>query len=96
MKVKVRRVTAPYQDAPTASLQAILRNHAHDRLQVCTRQLYEIMGELARRREATGTPLTPSFHGKDCLGNGEHPGIECRCDECDHYLACFPDWKEHS
>lgn len=42
------------------------------------------------------TPLTPSFHGKDCLGNGEHIGIECCCDECDHYLTCFPDWKEHT
>lgn len=46
--------------------------------------------------DPTGTPLTPSFHGKDCLGNGEHPGIECCCDECDHYLTCFPDWKEHT
>jgi hypothetical protein len=41
-------------------------------------------------------PLTPSFHGKDCLGNGEHPGIECCCDECDFYLACFPDWRERT
>lgn len=46
--------------------------------------------------DPTGTPLTPSFHGEDCLGNGEHPGIECRCDECPHYLTCFPDWKEHT
>lgn len=46
--------------------------------------------------DPTGTPLTPSFHGEDCLGNGEHPGIECCCDECDHYLTCFPDWKEHT
>lgn len=38
--------------------------------------------------------LKPSFHGEDCPGNGEHPGIECQCDECDFYLQCFPDWKE--
>ena len=34
--------------------------------------------------------LTPSYHGIDCLGNGEWPGYECQCDECDHYLTCFP------
>lgn len=42
-----------------------------------------------------GVDLTPSWHGQDCKGNGEHPGIECQCDECDHYLDCFPDWQEH-
>lgn len=41
---------------------------------------------------STGTELRPSYKGKDCPGNGEHPGIECCCDECDHYLSCFPDW----
>lgn len=40
----------------------------------------------------TGTPLTPSWHGEDCLGNGKNPDIECCCDECDHYLACFPKY----
>lgn len=38
--------------------------------------------------------LTPSYHGKDCLANGENAGYECACDECDHYLECFPDWRE--
>lgn len=42
-----------------------------------------------------GVDLTPSWHGQDCQGNGEHPGIECQCDECDHFLDCFPDWQEH-
>ena len=45
--------------------------------------------------DPTGTKLTPSWHGAECLGNGEHPGIECCCDECDYYLVCFPDWKDH-
>ena len=40
---------------------------------------------------ATGILLTPSYHGKDCLGNGAHPGYECCCDECDFYLECFPE-----
>ena len=38
-------------------------------------------------------PLTPSYHGKDCLGNGAFPGVECCCDECDFFLTCFPDWR---
>ena len=42
---------------------------------------------------STGVELRPSFHGKDCPGNGEHEGIECCCDECDHYCTCFSDWK---
>ena len=40
--------------------------------------------------------LVPSRHGERCPSTGEHPGIECRCDECDWYLKCFPDWKEHT
>lgn len=41
-----------------------------------------------------GILLTPSYHGEQCLGNGEHSDIECCCDECDYYLICFPDWKD--
>ena len=56
MKVKVRSIKPPYTDTPTESLQAILRNHAHDRLyaRVSLRQLYEIMDILAERRDASG------------------------------------------
>lgn len=38
--------------------------------------------------------LTPSYHGELCRHNGENPNFECACDECDYYLACFPDWEE--
>lgn len=38
--------------------------------------------------------LHPSYHGEECIHNGEHTGFECCCDECDYYLACFPDWKD--
>ena len=40
--------------------------------------------------DITGIELTP---GKPivCLGNGER-GFECCCDECDHYLLCFPEF----
>lgn len=44
--------------------------------------------------DVTGTVLTPSWHGQECQGNGERPGVECCCDECDFYFACFPDWRE--
>ncbi len=44
--------------------------------------------------DPTGILLTPSFHGEDCLGNGDHPEYECCCDECDYYLDCFPDWDK--
>lgn len=44
--------------------------------------------------DARVTNLTPSCHGKDCRSNGEHPGVECQCDECDYYLTCFPDWRK--
>ena len=37
---------------------------------------------------------TPSLHGENCLGNGEYKNIARQCDNCDHYLTCFPDWKD--
>ena len=42
----------------------------------------------------TNEDLSPSYHGEECLYNGEHAGYEIACDECDFYLECFPDWKE--
>ena len=39
----------------------------------------------------TGMLLKPGFLGKDCPGNGMQPGVECCCDECDHFLTCFPE-----
>lgn len=48
--------------------------------------------------DITGVELTP---GKpdECLGNGEQidengEPIECCCDECDYFLACFPEWDK--
>ena len=40
--------------------------------------------------DITGTVLTPGNLGEDCLGNGEHDGIECCCNECDYMLCCLP------
>lgn len=41
----------------------------------------------------TGIKLTPSPGGRECLGNGEWPGYEICCDECDHFFTCFPEEK---
>ena len=38
--------------------------------------------------------LTPSYHGKECLGNGAWVGYEIQCDECEYYLICFPEYDE--
>lgn len=43
---------------------------------------------------ANDPPLTSGNHGKDCLGNGEHPEYECCCDECNYFLFCFPEWLD--
>ena len=45
--------------------------------------------------DVTEILLTSGFHGKDCLGNGEHIKYECCCDECDHYLECFPEYYDY-
>ena len=41
--------------------------------------------------DVTGVVLTPGNWGNDCLGNGEHPGIECCCDECDYMICCLTE-----
>lgn len=45
------------------------------------------------RRDYDGLLLTPSLGGKDCKGNGSHKGIEIRCDECNYFLECFPEYE---
>lgn len=56
MKVRVGKIAPPYTDVPTKSLQAVLRNHAYDKLnvRVGTEQLFEIMNILVERREKSG------------------------------------------
>jgi len=43
--------------------------------------------------DITGTILTPGNLGKDCMGNGQHPEIECCCEECDYMLCCLESRK---
>lgn len=41
--------------------------------------------------DITGTILIPGNIGRNCPGNGECPGIECCCNECDYMLCCLED-----
>ncbi len=36
--------------------------------------------------------ITTSINGEKCLANGQHPEHECECDECEHFLECFPEY----
>lgn len=36
--------------------------------------------------------LIPSPNGEKCIGNGKNKDVECMCDECDHFLECYPEW----
>ena len=55
-------------------------------------QLSKILecGRNHRLIDVTGAELKPG-DPENCQGNGEHPDFECCCDECDYYLACFPE-----
>ncbi len=36
--------------------------------------------------------VTPSSNGEKCIGNGLNKDVECMCDECEHFLECYPEW----
>lgn len=40
--------------------------------------------------DPTGIELTPGDPER-CAGNGKEDPMTCCCDECDYYLACFPE-----
>lgn len=90
MKIRIEG-TAPELDAAVARLRREFF------VQSVSRPYKNRNSELSRvyveaDLTASGDPeLTPSFHGKDCLGNGRHPGIECCCDECSHFAICWSD-----
>ena len=33
--------------------------------------------------------LRPGDCGANCITNGEHPEVECACDECDYLMCCL-------
>ena len=44
--------------------------------------------------DITGVVLTPGAPTV-CLGNGKQ-GFACCCDECDHFLLCYPEFDPES
>lgn len=53
------------------------------------------------KKESSGIVIesvrpTPSYHGENCLGNGEYKKIARQCDTCEHYQTCFIENKEEN
>lgn len=42
------------------------------------------------RASQQSAPYVPSPGGRECPVNGEWPGYECCCDECDYAMECYP------
>lgn len=77
MKVKVRR-----RLSDSSKMDALLRTPKWQRAM-----------KLVEQWDRYGPPLTPSPHGRECLGNGSWPGYPCQCPGCDWYpTICFPDY----
>ena len=101
MKVRVQSITAPYTAVSTESLQAILRNHAHNKLraEIGTKQLYAIMEELANRRELSDYRYKTNAEAWDEFCNYYMPA-ECfeerhrRMIATPHTLTPSPQGKE--
>lgn len=43
-------------------------------------------------KDPTGAVLAPG-NPESCQGNGEDPRFEICCDNCDYFLACFPEYR---
>lgn len=90
MKVKVRRrPSMPAVDALVKHLTGQMTEAQY------TRRLIALgKGQLLEHPEVPAK-LTPSYHGKECLGNGTWPGYECQCPDCDWFeTICFPDYND--
>ncbi len=68
------------------------------RMMIECKELYCKFARLVTKEEyvvdITGTILHPSENGEKCKGNGLHKDlfgrtIECCCDECSYFLACY-------
>lgn len=83
-------------DAAISRSRCLALFHELQRRQELAPEAFQIYEQLFSPDElvdpSTGIKLTPSWHGRECLGNGDWLGYECCCDECDHYQVCFPDW----
>lgn len=86
MKVKVRKWDKA--DPKTVALDAWF-------LWMIGRMPGECYERIALKKGKEHRLYRPSRHGEECPSNGQRPGIECRCDECNWYLKCFPDWETY-
>ena len=82
MKVKVRKW--PHAHLSTPALDAFILWQVGKMPGAC----YE---RIALKCGKEDWLYQPSLQGEDCPSNGRHTGIECRCDNCDLFLFCFPE-----
>ena len=83
----------------THEMLALIRDYAAAHGQTVEQLVKEtLLAAMAQSKDPyldpTGVRLTPSYHGQECQGNGEHPGIECCCDACAFFLECFPEYDD--
>lgn len=62
-------------------------------LELLDKILYKCFEGLPRDMDPSGTPLAPG-HPELCLGSGGRDYFECCCDECPHFLKCFPEYEK--
>lgn len=56
--------------------------------------LFLCQTSIIKEQQLKNIRLIPSPNGERCIGNGRHKGVECMCDECEHYIECFPNRRE--
>lgn len=84
MKVKVRKWHGPRLSSP--AMDAFI-------LWMIGRMQGECFERMMMKSGKEDWLYRPSLKGEGCPSNGAHPGVECRCDECDYYLFCFPEYS---
>lgn len=80
-------------NAAKAATQALQKAELDNAIRILQSAIVRVNKMGRMESENSDPPLAPSLGEKNCFGNGKHAGIECCCDECDHYLTCFPNWK---
>ena len=55
--------------------------------------LYKTFEKYPKDVDPSGTPLAPG-NPNLCLGSGGRDYFECCCDECPHFLKCFPEYEK--
>ena len=63
------------------------------RLELLDKILYKTFEGMPRDIDPSGTPLAPG-NPSLCMGSGGREYFECCCDECPHFLKCFPEYEK--